>query len=80
MESNEAPQARFGLDVRVGKFADGQLGVTLMMDPAVTVTSGEGNLTPGLVMLPWEARLLAYTLLHQAEVIANGLHSPVNVV
>lgn len=78
MENSEAPQARGTLDVRPGKFADGQFGVSLMMNEDATILSGDGEIVPGMMMLPWQARLLAYTLLHQAEAVEHGLRSSAN--
>lgn len=75
MENSEAPRSRGTFDVRAGKFADGTFGVTLIVNPAATVIFGEGESIPGAVMLPWQARLLAYTLLHQAEAMEHGLES-----
>ncbi len=75
MENSEASRARSTFDIKAGKFADGKFGVTLILNPAAIVISGDGEPSPGMVMLPWQARLLAYALLHHAEAIDHGLES-----
>ena len=58
-----------------GKLGEGTLGVTLILNPAAIVFCGDGDPTPGVVMQPKYARLLAYSLLHHAEAIELGLVS-----
>jgi len=84
MENSEAPRLvvmeksrprGLMIDVKAGRYADGSFGVTVILDPAATVISVDGDRLPGMVMLTWQARLLAYALLHQAEAIDHGLES-----
>jgi len=88
MENSEAPRLvvmeksrprGLMIDVKAGKFPDGQFGVTVILDPAAIVVAGDGERLPGMVLLPWQARLLAYALLHQAEAIDHGLESSAKV-
>lgn len=43
------------------------LGVTLLLDPGALTTDLAGEPCPGVFMLPWQARRIAYLLLSLAE-------------
>jgi hypothetical protein len=72
---NSETQLRLAIDLAAGRTADGDLGVALILNPAATVNLAGEETKPGVVFLPWQARLLAYALLHQAEAIEHGLIS-----
>ena len=71
MEDSKARQS-LPMELHYGTTADGQLGVTLLLSPEATVTR-DSETKAGMVLLPWQARLLAYTLLHHAMAVEHGL-------
>ena len=55
---------------------DGQVGVMLILPPNALVETSEGELRPGVIMLPACAREIAYAFLLQAEQASNGILPP----
>lgn len=59
------------IELQYGNRTDGQFGVAVVLKPEATVTRGD-EVKPGMVLLPWECRALAYALLHHAEWAEHG--------
>lgn len=72
MENAEIQSRRSIIDVAAGRTAEGKPGVTLFLDREAIVSFANGESRPGVVFLPWNARLFAYALLREAEAVEHG--------